>query len=116
METETKLKLALEAADEAKAIDVASIDLKGKTTITDHFVICTGTSDVHVRSVAEKIQEKLKASGERALRVEGFESAVWVLLDFGDVVVHVMREEPRKRYDIETFWANAPSIENARSR
>ena len=76
--------------------------------------MCSGTSDVHIRSVADKIQDALRAVGERALRVEGYREATWVLLDYGDIVVHIMREETRQHYGLEAFWQNAPLIESLR--
>jgi ribosome-associated protein len=114
MDSQTKRQHVLDAMDEGKAQRIQAIDLRGKTIIADHFVICSGTSDVHMRSVAERVQERLLEHGERALRVEGLPTAAWILLDYGDVVVHVMREEQRAYYDIETFWQNAPLLESMR--
>jgi len=114
MTTEQKRQLILNAAEDAKAERITALDLRGKTLIADYFVVCSGTSDVHIRSVADKIQDALRAAGERALRVEGYREATWVLLDYGDIVVHVMREETRQHYGLEAFWQNAPLIESLR--
>lgn len=116
MTTEQKRQLILDAAEDAKAERINALDLRGKTLIADYFVICSGNSDVHIRSIAEKIQDALREAGERALRVEGFREATWVLLDYGDVVVHVMREETRQHYGLEAFWQNAPLIESLREQ
>ncbi|MDM7460082.1 MAG: ribosome silencing factor [bacterium] len=116
MTTEQKRQLVLEAAEDAKAERINALDLRGKTLIADYFVVCSGNSDVHIRSIAEKIQDALREAGERALRVEGFREATWVLLDYGDVVVHVMREETRQHYGLEAFWQNAPIIESLREQ
>ena len=104
MTTEQKRQLILDAAEDAKAERICALDLRGKTLIADYFVVCSGTSDVHIRSVADKIQDALRAVGERALRVEGYREATWVLLDYGDIVVHIMREETRQHYGLEAFW------------
>ena len=114
MTTEQKRQLILNAAEDAKAERITALDLRGKTLIADYFVVCSGTSDVHIRSVADKIQDALRAAGERTLRVEGYREATWVLLDYGDIVVHVMREETRQHYGLEAFWQNAPLIESLR--
>jgi ribosome-associated protein len=114
MTTEQKRQLILDAAEDAKAERIRALDLRGKTLIADYFIVCSGTSDVHIRSVADKIQDALRAEGERALRVEGYREATWVLLDYGDIVVHIMREETRQHYGLEAFWQNAPLIESLR--
>jgi ribosome-associated protein len=114
MTTEQKRQLILNAAEDAKAERISDLDLRGKTLIADYFIVCSGTSDVHIRSVADKIQDALRAAGERALRVEGYREATWVLLDYGDIVVHIMREETRQHYGLEAFWQNAPLIESLR--
>ena len=114
MTTEQKRQLILNAAEDAKAERISDLDLRGKTLIADYFIVCSGTSDVHIRSVADKILDALRAAGERALRVEGYREATWVLLDYGDIVVHVMREETRQHYGLEAFWQNAPLIESLR--
>ncbi len=114
MTAEEKRQMILDAAEDAKAERVNALDLRGKTLIADYFIVCSGTSDVHIRSVADKIQDALRAAGERALRVEGYREATWVLLDYGDIVVHIMREEARQHYGLEAFWQNAPLIESLR--
>jgi ribosome-associated protein len=114
MTTEQKRQLILDAAESAKAERISVLDLRGKTLIADYFIVCSGTSDVHIRTVADKIQDALQAAGERALSVEGYREATWVLLDYGDIVVHIMREEARQYYGLEAFWQNAPLIESLR--
>ncbi len=114
MDTELKRLRIVEAAEDAKAEDISALDLRGKTLIADYFVVCTGTSDVHIRSVADRIQEAMEQEGERVLRIEGYREATWVLLDYGDIVVHIMRREQREHYGLEAFWQNAPLIESLR--
>lgn len=89
-------------ADEMKAERIERIYVREKTSVSDYFVVCTGTSDVHVRSIAEKVAENLRQHGVRMLRQE--ESREWVLQDYGDVVFHVMLEDKRQFYDLEALW------------
>jgi ribosome-associated protein len=88
-----------------KAIDVAIIDLTGKTTFADAMVIATGSSQRHIASMAEHLLERLKASGLAGLGAEGRGQSDWVLIDAGDVVVHLFKEETRRFYDLERLWA-----------
>ena len=83
--------------------------------ITDIFVLATGTSRRHVKTLAEDVEEKMKASGRRPLRREGFEDAQWVLIDFGDIVVHVFDQPTRDYYDLERLWADAPRLASDRA-
>ncbi len=103
MTSKEKVDKIVEFADEIKAEDIEILDIHDKTSMADYFVICTGTSDRHVNSVADRVAEKLKELGERPLRVEG-ENTSWVLFDYGDVWLHVMRDEQRQFYDLETLW------------
>ncbi|MER3402046.1 MAG: ribosome silencing factor [Armatimonadota bacterium] len=116
MNTELKRLKIIEALEDAKAERIHVMDLRGKTLIADYFIVCTGNSEVHIRSIADKVQESLRAQKERALHVEGYREANWVLLDYGDVVVHVMRDENRQHYGLETFWENAPLMESLREQ
>ena len=96
--------------DDAKAEDVAVIDLKGKTSIGDFMVIATGRSDRHVNAVAEQILQALKDEGHERVRVEGQPQCDWVLIDIGDIIVHVFRPEVREFYNLEKMWsAERPS-------
>jgi ribosome-associated protein len=96
--------------DEAKAEEVVTIDLKGKSSMADFMVVATGRSDRHVGAIAEQVQRKLKQLGVPRVRIEGLESCDWVLLDAGDVIVHVFRPEVREFYKLERMWsADRPS-------
>jgi ribosome-associated protein len=106
MTAQEKLEKITEAADELKAEQIETLDVREKTSVADYFVVCSGTSDRHVQSIAERVAEKLSASKVKPLRVEG-ERSGWVLQDYGDVVLHVMRDEQRQFYDLETLWKNA---------
>ena len=91
--------------DEAKAEDVVTIDLAGKSSIGDFMVVATGRSDRHVGAIAEQIGRKLKEQGLGRVRVEGLEACDWVLLDTGDIIVHVFRDEVREFYNLEKMWS-----------
>jgi ribosome-associated protein len=105
MTTEDKLERIVAAADDMKAERIETLDVREKTSVADYFVVCSGTSDRHVQSIAEKVADKLRESRNKPLRVEG-DGSGWVLQDYGDVVFHVMREEERQFYDLETLWKN----------
>lgn len=106
MTAQEKVEKITEAADDMKAEQIETLDVGSKTSIAEYFIVCTGTSDRHVQSIAERVAEKLAISREKPLRVEG-ERSGWVLQDYGDVVLHVMKEEQRQFYDLETLWKNA---------
>ncbi len=91
--------------DDAKAEDVAVIDLKGKTSIGDFMVIATGRSDRHVNAVAEQMLQSLKDEGHQRVRVEGQPQCDWVLIDTGDIIVHVFQPEVRAFYNLEKMWS-----------
>lgn len=102
------VKLVAHAIEEIKGLDVKVLDVMPLTTITDHMVICTGTSNRHVKSIADNITVKAKAAGVRPLGVEGLDAAEWVLVDLGDVVVHVMQLQTRAFYQLEKLWDVPP--------
>lgn len=107
MTPEEKSDKIREYADDMKAETLETLDVRGRTSIADYFIVCTGTSDRHVSSIAERVAERMKELKERPLRVEGDRSG-WVLQDYGDVVLHVMREEQRQFFDLETLWKTMP--------
>ena len=102
---------AAAAIDDKKGLGIALLDVSGLLVITDVFVIATGTSRRHVRTLAEETEAQLKEADRRPLRREGMEDGTWVLLDYGDVVVHVFDEETRAYYDLERLWGDAPRLE-----
>ena len=99
------LNVVLDTLDAAKAEDVVCIDLKGKTSIGDHMVLASGRSQRHVGAVADHIVRKLKDEGFGRARVEGQPQCDWVLIDAGDVIVHVFRPEVREFYNLEKMWS-----------
>lgn len=105
--------LALRAAElciDNKANDVVVLDLSGVTDMTDYFVIASGTSDTHVRAVAEQVRDALSRSGLRAHHVEGLTQGRWVLLDYVDFVVHVFHPALRQFYQLERLWGDAEVV------
>lgn len=91
--------------DEAKAEQIVSIDLAGKTSIGDFMIIASGRTDRHVGAIADKVQESLKDNGHGRVRMEGTETCDWVLIDTGDVIVHLFRPEVREFYNLEKMWS-----------
>jgi ribosome-associated protein len=103
MTAQEKVEKITEAADDMKAEGIETLDVRAKTSVAEFFIVCSGTSDRHVQSIAERVAEKLALSRVKPFRTEG-ERSGWVLQDYGDVVFHVMREEQRQFYDLETLW------------
>ena len=101
----------VEAALDRKARDVVALDVRELTSFADTFVLATGTSDRHVRSVADAVVEAGREVGLETLGVEGQEEGRWVLIDLNEVVVHVFRAEVREHYDLDRLWADAPRME-----
>lgn len=109
------LRLALDAIRDLKANQLVVLDLRGLTDATDYFVIASGTSDAHVRGIAESIIAKLHGRGHRTHHVEGLSGGRWVLLDFVDFVVHLFHPETRSFYQLERLWSDAPELLTASS-
>jgi len=93
-----------------KAKDILILDLRGLTIIADYFVICSGGSTTHVRAIAESIEETSKTAGTKIIGIEGLTHSRWVLIDYGDLIVHVFEEGTRSFYEIEKLWMDARSI------
>jgi ribosome-associated protein len=96
--------LVEQAADDGKAVDMLTLEVSRLTSITDFMVIASGTSDRHVRSIADNVIEQAKAAGVQVLGVEGQEFGEWVLVDLADVVVHIMQPRVRDFYKLENLW------------
>lgn len=109
-----EIRRAAELALERKAGDVVALDLRGISSATDFFVIATGSSDIQVKAIADRVSEGLREEiSEKPQHVEGLETARWVLLDYIDFVVHVFHPQAREFYQIETLWGDAPRVEFA---
>ena len=96
------------AASDKKALDIVTIDMRKIPTISDYFVIASGTSTTHANAIADNIVNELKLGGERLRHSEGEREALWILLDYGDVVAHVFYDETRRFYNLERLWRQAP--------
>lgn len=107
MKSEELVKLAIAALEDVKGQDILTMDVKDKTSITDYMVIATGTSNRQLNAMVEKVRENVKAKGVQPLSEEGKGDSDWVLLDLGDVVVHVMTAAARQFYDLERLWQGA---------
>ena len=105
-----ELERAVHAARERKGTDIVLLDLRGISNATDHFLIVSGTSDMHVRSIADHVLEALRTEGARPSHVEGLRGGRWVLIDFIDFVVHVFHPAAREFYQLERLWGDAPSV------
>ncbi len=104
MQAEELRNLVVEALDDLKAVNVVSLDVTELTDVMDYLVIASGTSNRHVKSLADNVCMEAKKQGARPLGVEGEDAGEWVLVDFGDVVVHVMLPATRDFYDLERLW------------
>ena len=103
--------VAAKALDDRKGVDISLLEITDVTTIADYFLICTGTSNTHVKSLCDAVEEAMDNAGEPALRREGHRSGTWVLLDYGCLVVHVFTEETRQFYDLERLWTDAKRVD-----
>ena len=101
--------LVLESLESLKAVNIETIDLAGKTDIADYMIIASGTSDRHLHALADKIHDDSKAAGWPPLGMEGEDSRDWVLVDLGDIIVHLMRPETREHYALEKLWLLPPT-------
>ncbi len=104
-------RLAAEGLDDRKGRRIVALDLTDLTLVTDYFVICSGTSHTHMQGLADRVEEKLELEGVRLLHREGTDKAGWVLLDYGDIVVHIFDEDSREFYNLERLWGDAKTVE-----
>lgn len=105
MNSEQVIEMAVSALEDMKGSDLAVIDITGKSSIADAMVVVTGTSQRHVRALAESVRMRAKEASHPPLGVEGGDSSDWVLVDLGDVIVHVMTQEQRDFYSLEKLWS-----------
>lgn len=114
MNAEQLSTLVNDALADMKAQNVVTLDVGGMTSIADRIVVASGTSSRHVKSIADRVIERVKENGVKPLGVEGDATAEWVLVDIGDVIVHVMTPATRQYYDLERLWSMAPQAVAAR--
>lgn len=115
MDSRTLALLCRELADNRKAENIVILDVRHLSSVTDYFVIASGTSEPHLRAIIDEISDRLREEHGVAPRAtDGTLQAAWVVLDFFDVIVHVMRQDLRDRYDLETLWGDAPRVRGRR--
>ena len=107
MDAKEKVQLIAQFMEDKKALDVELISLEGLTIIADYFVVCSGTSSTHVRGIADEVEYQMGEKGIAYHHVEGYDTAKWILMDYGDVIVHVFYEEDRQYYNLERLWKTA---------
>lgn len=103
-EAKQMCETVIASLEDAKGVDIQTLDVRKLTDITDYMVVATGTSDRHVKSLSDRVQEFMSAQSWKPLGLEGDNARDWILVDYVDVVVHVMREQSRKHYDLEGLW------------
>jgi ribosome-associated protein len=109
-ELDERVLAALHAAGEKKAIDPVVLDLREIASFTDYFVIFSGANERQVQAISDEVYEQLKKAGSPAARVEGYKTAEWILLDYGDFVVHVFEQKARRFYDLERLWRESKRV------
>ena len=111
MDSKKLAQLCLDYADNRKAEDIVILDLRKLSTVTDYFVICSGTSEPHLRAISEEITDQLRDEhGLRPRAIDGTLQTAWLVLDYFDVIVHVMKPDAREKYDLEALWSDAPKL------
>jgi ribosome-associated protein len=106
-ELDERICTALRAASDKKAVEMVVLDLREIASFTDYFLITSGTNVRQVQAIADEVVEQLKKQGTRAARVEGYKTGEWVLVDYGDFIVHVFEDKARRFYDLERLWRDA---------
>lgn len=102
---------AFRAAESKKALDIKILDVEEVSSFTDYFIICSGTNPRQNHAISDEIGEQLAKIGYKPVSTEGYESAGWILMDYGDFVIHIFSEETRNYYDLERLWGMAPVLE-----
>ena len=103
--------IAAKALDDKKAVNLMMLETRSVTTLCEYMVICTGTSDTHLRALCDEVEKKMEEAGERVWHREGYRGDTWIVMDFCGVIVHVFTEEMRKFYDLERLWGDAPAVD-----
>lgn len=111
MESKEMAKLAIEALEDKKAEDIRLINISEISVLGDYFIIASGTNRSQIQALADNVQEKLARAGVLTKTVEGYETANWILMDFGDIIVHVFDKENRLFYNLERIWRDGKMME-----
>lgn len=106
-EPEAVWREAVKAADAKQAKEIRILDLRDVSSFADYFIICSGANSRQIQAIADEIEQRLKKKGERAHSVEGYNHAEWVLMDYGDYLIHIFSEKARAYYDLERLWRDA---------
>lgn len=106
------LNVVVKAAEDKKAMNIVALDLRGISLVADYFVICHGNSDTQVQAIATEVRKSAHEAGVSLRGLEGMDAARWVLMDLGDVVVHIFHRDEREYYNIERLWSDAKVVEN----
>jgi ribosome-associated protein len=107
---ERKARRAARAALDKRATDLVVLDVRGVSSVADYFLVCSGKSTTHIETITEAIRAELKDEGVRPLHAEGVAESGWILLDYGDVLMHVFLEDTRAYYALERLWGDAPAL------
>ena len=111
MELEKKVELIVNCYDDKTAHEIVAMEVGELTSVADYFVIGSAPSSTQVKAIADEIEEKMEKAGFRAVHREGYNSAMWILLDYSDIVCHIFNDETRKFYDIERLWSDAKKLD-----
>lgn len=109
--TENLLQIAYKALDDKRAEDIVVLNMQNISLLADYFIICHANSDRQAQAIAREVQDKAQENGFDIKRIEGFDSARWILVDIGDVVVHVFHKDERAFYNLERLWGDAPQLD-----
>ena len=110
METMEAVEIAARAAGEKKATEIVALDLREVASFTEYFVICTGANTRQVQAISNSVEEQLRSAGKRPLHIEGYSTGEWILLDYGDFIMHVFSNSSRRFYDLERLWRDAAPV------
>ncbi|MDP5273034.1 ribosome silencing factor [Chengkuizengella axinellae] len=113
LNSEEILTIVNHAIEEKKGNEITSLNIKEISLIADYFVICHGNSEPQVKAIAEEVKKRVEEKNGLIKRMEGYDTARWVLIDIGDVIVHIFHREEREYYNIERLWSDAKVVENA---
>ena len=110
IETLEAVEIAARAAEEKKATEIVALDLREVASFTEYFVICTGANTRQVQAISNSVEEELRKAGKRPLHIEGYSTGEWILLDYGDFIMHVFSNSSRRFYDLERLWRDAGPV------
>jgi ribosome-associated protein len=109
-----RISIIVKACDDKKAFNIKTLNISKLTSIADYFIIASGNSTTQVAAISDEIEEKMSDNGFNVFHKEGYKSSRWILLDFGDIVVHVFHREDREFYNLERLWSDGEEIDNGR--